>query len=277
MARPNKIGLDYFPFDVGYFEDDKIQLIEAEFGVKGGYIAVRLLCKIYREGYFYQWGGDECLLFAKNAGAEFVPNTVDEVVKGLVRRCFFDKGCFDRFGILTSKGIQKRYFEAAKRNKTIEVFEEYLLIDTSEYDNVTLIPVSATETAINAAEMQQKKRKENKIKENKINVAETEKIKNQKNDFDYSFVENDFKQPFDDWLEYKKARKEKYSTQKSLEVCYKQLKELSGGRPETAKKIVEKSMANGWKGLFELKNQKNDTNSRIFVASCDYGESTIHV
>ena len=163
MARPNKIGLDYFPFDVGYFEDDKIQLIEAEFGVKGGYIAVRLLCKIYREGYFYQWGGDECLLFTKNAGAEFVPNTVDEVVKGLVRRCFFDKGCFDRFGILTSKGIQKRYFEATQRYKLVDVFEEYLLIDVSNFKNVNIISINVDINSINADINKQKKGKEKKV------------------------------------------------------------------------------------------------------------------
>jgi hypothetical protein len=43
MARPSKTGIDYFPFDIDFFNDDKIQLIEAEFGIKGGYIAVRLL------------------------------------------------------------------------------------------------------------------------------------------------------------------------------------------------------------------------------------------
>ena len=130
------MGLDYFPMNVDFFEDDKIELIEAEFGIKGSILAVKLLCKIYKEGYFYKWGEDECLLFSKKAGAEFVPGFVKEVVNGLVRRCFFDKGCFDSFGILTSSGIQRRYFEATKRRKRIDVNPDFLLIDVSDFKNV---------------------------------------------------------------------------------------------------------------------------------------------
>jgi hypothetical protein len=76
----------------------------------------------------------------------------------------------------------------------------------------------------------------------------------QKNDLDFSFVENDFKKAFDDWIEYKKAKKKKYANQKSIQACYEKLKELAGGNPEIAEKIVKQSMANGWEGLFELKN-----------------------
>lgn len=161
MARTNKTGIDYFPFDVDFFADDKLQLIEAEFGIKGGYIAVRLLCKIYRDGYFYKWGADECLLFAKSMGVEGVSkNIVDEIVSGLVRRCFFDKGCFDRFGILTSKGIQKRYFEVAKRYKSVDVIEDYLLVDVSEMNNVNINSINVDINSINADINRQKKRKE---------------------------------------------------------------------------------------------------------------------
>jgi hypothetical protein len=102
---------------VDFFEDDKIQLIEAEFGTKGVCVAIRLLCKVYKNGYFYQWGGDECLLLSKQIGDGIVPNLVEEIVKGLVRRSFFDKGVFDSFRILTSRGIQRRYIEATGRTR----------------------------------------------------------------------------------------------------------------------------------------------------------------
>ena len=132
MARPRKIGLDYFPLDVDFFEDDKIRLIEAEFGTKGVCVAIRLLCKVYKNGYFYQWGGDECLLLSKQIGDGIVPNLGEEIVKGLVRRSFFDKGVFDSFRILTSRGIQRRYIEAAGRTRTgVEINPEIDLIHTS--------------------------------------------------------------------------------------------------------------------------------------------------
>jgi hypothetical protein len=82
------------------------------------------------------------------------------------------------------------------------------------------------------------------------------------NDFDFSFVEVDFEKVFFDWLEYKKQRKESYKSQKSLQACYNNLKELSGGDSETANTIVEKSMANNWAGLFELKGKRQTTNNQ---------------
>lgn len=130
-------GLEYFPFAVDFFEDDKIALVEAEFGLKGSAIAVRLLCKIYAsEGYFYRWGRAECQLLAKRAGADISPRLVEEVVMGLVRCSFFDKGVFDQFGILTSRGIQMRFFEAVRRRKSVKVIREILLVDTGRYPNL---------------------------------------------------------------------------------------------------------------------------------------------
>ena len=136
MARRLKEGLDYFPLDVDFFEDDKILLIESEFGIKGSIIALRLLCKIYKEkGYYYQWGADECLLFTRALGAEGVTNKlVDEVINGLIRRCFFDKRCYDEFKILTSKGIQERYVSIVKTSKIKrnKILKEYDLLESSE-------------------------------------------------------------------------------------------------------------------------------------------------
>ena len=159
-------AIDYFPFDTDFFDDDKIALIEGEFGCKGSYIAVRLLCKIYKTGgYFYQWGEDECLLFTRKLGAEFVPSLVNEVVNGLVRRSFFDKGVFDSFGILTSKGIQERYFFSVKRRSTLVIRPEILLIDVSKIKNVDISYENVYNFEENADNFSQSKVKE--IKENK--------------------------------------------------------------------------------------------------------------
>ncbi|GHT09062.1 hypothetical protein FACS189426_06320 [Bacteroidia bacterium] len=77
-----------------------------------------------------------------------------------------------------------------------------------------------------------------------------------KENFDFSFVEIEFEKCFFDWIEYKKQRNQSYKSQKSLQACFKKLKELSGCDFETAEKIVEQSMANNWAGLFELKEEK---------------------
>lgn len=131
-----KAGLDYFSLDVDFFQDDKIQFVSARFGTKGEAITLRLLCKIYRQGYYTEWDEDIALLFAKGVGDGCRHSCVNDVVHELLKRGFFDKSIFERFSILTSIGIQKRYFEASIRRKGVLYNKDYLLIDLSKYNNV---------------------------------------------------------------------------------------------------------------------------------------------
>ena len=77
MARPIKNGLDYFPMDVVC--NDKIELIEAEFGLTGFATVVKLFQKIYGErGYYCEWTDEVALLFGKKNGLG--SNVVSEIV-----------------------------------------------------------------------------------------------------------------------------------------------------------------------------------------------------
>lgn len=55
LARPQKEGLEYFPLDVDMDQDDKVALIEAQHGLVGFGVVIKLLMKIYKHGYFYEW------------------------------------------------------------------------------------------------------------------------------------------------------------------------------------------------------------------------------
>ena len=169
MARPNKTGLDYFPFDVDFFLNDKLQLIEGEFGMKGGYVAIRLLCKIYKNGYFYKWGADECLLFAKNMGIDGVSaNNVDEIVRALLRRGFFDETVFKSFGVLTSKGIQKRYVQAVGERKEVKINEDFWLIELpTNVPKIVNRPTNEVNRPINS--INRSESTQSKVKEIKLN------------------------------------------------------------------------------------------------------------
>ena len=107
MARPIKEGLEYFPLDCDIDQDDKITLIEAQHGLIGFGIAIKLLMKIYNNSYFYEWTEKEQLLFSKRVNVNI--NEVNVVINDLVKWGFFDKNLFETEKILTSSGIQKRY------------------------------------------------------------------------------------------------------------------------------------------------------------------------
>ena len=87
----------------------------------------------------------------------------------------------------------------------------------------------------------------------KTNKEKAKKKVARKNSFDYSFVEPDLQKPFEEWLKYKRIKKQMYKRQCDLELCYKKLKEYSGGDAKKATLIIEQSMTNNWNGLFELK------------------------
>lgn len=159
MARPVKIGLDYFPLDVDFFEDEKLLAISGEFSVKGEIITLRLLCEIYRKGYFVEYSELLKNKLARLGGLS--GGLVDEVVNKLVKYNFFNEVLFREYKILTSKAIQIRFSEAIKRRKNDANFDYWLLDVVNAYINPSL-------NAVNVNINTQSKVKESKVKERKV-------------------------------------------------------------------------------------------------------------
>ena len=124
-----KSGIDYFPLDVTL--NAKFELIEAEFGLTGFGVVVHLLQEIYgKAGYYIEWTEEVALLFARKVGLG--GSVVSEIIEASIRRGMFDKEKYDKYHVLTSKGIQERYFEAVSRRKTLEVDYNILLVDVTQ-------------------------------------------------------------------------------------------------------------------------------------------------
>lgn len=132
-------GIPWFPFDVHL--GDSFEFIEADYGLTGFAIVVKLLQKIYGEqGYYCEWTKDVALLFRKKLGIyekdkksrEHGDNVVSEILRASMERGIFDKNMYDKYHILTSEIIQKRYFEAVSRRKNVEAQKEYLLIELEQ-------------------------------------------------------------------------------------------------------------------------------------------------
>lgn len=67
------------------------------------------------------------------------------------------------------------------------------------------------------------------------------------------FASLEFLNTWNDWLEYKKQRKEKL-TPKTKEM---QLRTLGAVPEQVAIDMINQSIGNGWRGIFELKNKHN--------------------
>lgn len=136
-----KEGIDSFLLDCR--TNDNISEIEAEFGLKGFGVIVRLWQKIYSEkGYYCEWIERSPLLFLSrwfggNSGVTV--NLINEIVDRCLENGIFNKQMYEKYSILTSTRIQKQYFDVVKRREKIDVFREYLLVSVDKIKGVAYI------------------------------------------------------------------------------------------------------------------------------------------
>ena len=248
MARPQKSGLDYFPLNVDMDQDDKIMLIESEFGITGFGIIVKMLCKIYSNGYFYEWGEKEQLLFSKRINVD--KNEVIACINSAIKWDLFDINIYEKYHILTSKGIQKRFIEAVGRRKTLDIVEEYWLIDVPESEKMTVNLINVDINPVNVdinekivdinSQSKVKKSKEKKSKLNNSNSAPQNYFENEK-------VNTIF-------LEFLEVRN-KLKAVNSERAINTLINKLNKYDDDTKHKMIENSIVNSWKDVYELKKQ----------------------
>lgn len=168
MARPQKEGLEYFPLDVDMDQDDKVALIEAQHGLVGFGVVIKLLMKIYKHGYFYEWTEKQQLLFSKRVNVDI--NSINVIINDCIKWELFDKNAFETYKVLTSQGIQKRYMEAVGRRQKVKIYKEYLLLDhetINVYKNLVIVNINSSNEIVNADINPQSKVKESKVKKSK--------------------------------------------------------------------------------------------------------------
>lgn len=180
-------GISYFPLHCTL--DEKFELLEAEYGLKGFAIVVKLFQRIYKEhGYYCEWNDDISLMFAKqcgfsNVGASNVKcnsgllgcadassqpgrprNLIDHVVAASIRRGIFDSKLFEECSILTSRGIQRNFLNIVRNRKKVEIKKDYLLLSDAEIKgNVVIIDESYVRNCETDVRFKQSKVKESKV------------------------------------------------------------------------------------------------------------------
>lgn len=71
--------------------------------------------------------------------------------------------------------------------------------------------------------------------------------------FDFTFIaEPRWLELVKTWLDYKRSRGENYKSELSIKKFHTMLRNLSRGDPDIAARIIDKSIANNWAGIFEL-------------------------
>jgi hypothetical protein len=138
MARPQKNGLEYFPLDV--MMDDEVQIIEAEYGLVGFAILIKMFQKIYSSGYYYEWNEKQQILFGNKVSTD--RNLVVSIISDCIRWGIFDSDLYERYRILTSKRIQNHYSSAVYKRVNVQMVKEYLIVEISNKSNIEIIGIN---------------------------------------------------------------------------------------------------------------------------------------
>jgi uncharacterized protein YdaU (DUF1376 family) len=96
--------------------------------------------------------------------------------------------------------------------------------------------------------------------EQRLNSGATKERKGKEikgNEIQNVFSDN-FLVHWQNWIDYKKtSHKFVYKTEMSLKISFENLVRLSANNEQNAIEIINQSIANGWKGFFELKTTQN--------------------
>lgn len=180
MARPVKLGLDYFPTDTDILKNIKIRKLIRKYRELGFVLYLQLLTDIYRNSYFIELSDEYIFDLADQFHKR--DKTILEMIDFMVEVDLFNKDLRNSL-ILTSPSIQKRYF-AVKINSYKGLEKDLLYI---------LIPLSTEKPLVISEETPQRKGKKSKVDKSKENESinnhthiarESEKIRALKAEWD---------------------------------------------------------------------------------------------
>ena len=124
MGRPLKQGIDYFPLDVTFDPKTEMYLLQTEGTGLAVLVTIWQLIYAY-EGYYINVDEDLNLLIKKRVNVD--NNTINDCINVAIKRDLFNETMFNKYNILTSRAIQKRFFDIAKRREIIHYDHRYLI------------------------------------------------------------------------------------------------------------------------------------------------------
>lgn len=278
MARPKKVGLDYFPLDV--FLGGSVEYISCLYGAIGVQVIISLWRRIYAHSYYYRYDERAAIVCAKEFGEQLTLcfpkknkeswEIFDEIVKKAVEFGVFDREMFEKHSILTSKSIQKTYLEAKRKSSAAKIDPRFALIDES-------CAVSAEETAVFGAEttakteiMPQSKVKQSKVKQSKEKQSKEEESKEKESkekQAESGFApllseveDQELKKLYEEYLKMRELIRAPM-TECAVESLIRRVNDLEPNNVGRQKKLLETAILNGWKNVYPVRDERAPSNA----------------
>lgn len=189
-GRPPKIDLDWFPLDCYALSDPKLRRARQEYGYLAIVVYLELLCILYRDkGYYIEYNDqtrDDVIWTIRNdvlSGGKYEPtaDTIRKLIDCLAACRLFSRDLYQA-GFITSHRAQEQYYKRVKSRKDARINPSIWLLTEDEmrdispsnpiYVNLFLnakTELSAPETPLLAAEIQQNKEEKNNKEQSILN------------------------------------------------------------------------------------------------------------
>lgn len=257
MARPQKKGIDYFPFDVNFFTfDKKIKILRARYGSDGIVVYIYLLAEIYKdEGYYLKVDDDFNYVISEDLNMS--PDKIGQIMNFLLERSLFDNTLFKSDKVLTSRGIQRRFQEAVAKRTVIEIESKYWLLDADETKSFIKCTQNDSFCGENESYSPENEgfRGENDTKKSKV--------KKSKEDIFGVYCSED-KELLAAFIAFEDMRNKikKPMTDRAKQMLIKELNKITNDRSiQTA--ILNQSVLNCWQSVYPLKNQEKKAEQTV--------------
>lgn len=136
MARPIKIGLDYFSVHIDFFTDIKIKKMITKLGNESVSVYLYLLTLIYQNSYFIQIDEDTIFIISNDLRLNEVD--IEKHIKTFTELGIFNKSLYDNFQVLTNEDCQIQYDYATQRRLEVTYIKELLLINPKPSDKTSV-------------------------------------------------------------------------------------------------------------------------------------------
>lgn len=256
MAGRPKQGIDYSGWSVDIFDSEpKIdKLLDAK-GWKGFGVYFFLCQRAYKtNGYYYEWSYDACATTARKMGGGVNSGTVEETVRYCFQVDLFNQGLFDKWGILTSSGIQRRFWAVLSERRIKIVYKEYWLLESKDCKDLVKVSLKADlDTANNDVQPTNTQTlKESKVKQSKEKESKAKESKEENQGAVAYAPDPELNQAILDFKDYRKGIKKPMSDQ-AVNLLLKRLDKMTPN-PDQQIEILNQSIVNGWQGVFPLKD-----------------------
>ena len=254
MARPLKMGLDYFPLQTDIGSDPKIMRLIRRGGTVAWTVFTWMMILTYKDGYY-----SESEAIQEGIGWIFRELTDEQISEAF--DILADIGLIDstlyRKGIITSHGMQTQY-DTVMGKRAGKPDLRYWILDGKTPVSESETPVSEAETSVSEAEMRQRETEREKEKENKWKEETETPVPLNDNYYSFSDEEQELLQALKDmgakiasntpsWVRKALQTYDKKSIREAIDITHQ--KQISGELKGSFVGYADKILENWSKGI----------------------------